>query len=249
MRWSEQMQAENAVGIKNLVKDYSAKIRAVDNISLDIKQGEIFGLIGPNGAGKTTTLRILATLLKPTSGRVTIFGMDVAKEQKKIRRIISYLPEDAGAYENLTGREYLKFIAGFFEGRKEEMVERGIRICALGERIDSKIKEYSKGMKRRLQIARALMMLPRLAILDEPTSGLDVIHAHYVRNEIKKEIKSSGATAVISSHNLLEVEFLCTRVGLISRGKLVEMGTPEELKKRYNASNLEEVFLAVVKYG
>ncbi|MCX8173451.1 MAG: ABC transporter ATP-binding protein [Thermoplasmata archaeon] len=235
------------VKIEKLVKVYARKIKALDGVSLDIEENEIFGLIGPNGAGKTTTIRILATLLTPTSGSVSIYGMDVLKDQKKIRRIISYLPEDAGAYENLTGREYLHFIAGFFEGTREAMVERGIRIAALGERIDSKIKEYSKGMKRRLQIARTLMVQPKLAILDEPTSGLDVLHAHYVRKEIQRVLKETGATAIISSHNLLEVEFLCTRVGLISGGRILAQGTPDELKRRYNGDNLEDVFLAVVK--
>ncbi|MEM3396786.1 MAG: ABC transporter ATP-binding protein [Thermoplasmata archaeon] len=235
------------VKIEKLVKMYEKRIRALDGISLEIDEGEIFGLIGPNGAGKTTTIRILATLLVPTSGKASIYGLDVTREQKQIRKIISYLPEDAGAYENLTGREYLRFIAGFFEGERNSMVEKGIRIASLGERIDSKIKEYSKGMKRRLQIARTLMVSPKLAILDEPTSGLDVLHAHYVRNEIKRVLRETGATAIISSHNLLEVEFLCSRVALISQGKILAQGSPNELKKRYNGNNLEDVFLAVVK--
>ncbi|MEM3513055.1 MAG: ABC transporter ATP-binding protein [Thermoplasmata archaeon] len=235
------------VKIEKLVKVYEKRIRALDGISLEIDEGEIFGLIGPNGAGKTTTIRILATLLVPTSGKASIYGLDVTREQKQIRKIISYLPEDAGAYENLTGREYLRFIAGFFEGERNSMVEKGIRIASLGERIDSKIKEYSKGMKRRLQIARTLMVSPKLAILDEPTSGLDVLHAHYVRNEIKRVLRETGATAIISSHNLLEVEFLCSRVALISQGKILAQGSPNELKKRYNGNNLEDVFLAVVK--
>lgn len=238
---------EMPVKIENLVKVYGKKIRAVDGISLEISENEIFGIIGPNGAGKTTTIRILATLLLPTAGKVSVYGMDVIKEQKKIRKIISYLPEDAGAYENLTGREYLEFIAGFFEGSKGEMVERGMKIADLGDRMDSKIKEYSKGMKRRLQIARTLMVQPKLAILDEPTSGLDVLHAHYVRKEIRKVLRETGATAIISSHNLLEVEFLCTRVALISQGKILAQGTPDELKKKYNAENLEDVFLRVVR--
>ncbi|MGC9060458.1 MAG: ABC transporter ATP-binding protein [Thermoplasmata archaeon] len=218
-------------------------------MTLTINNGEIFGLIGPNGAGKTTALRILSTLLLPTAGKVSIFGMDVTRESTHIRKLISYLPEDAGAYENLSGREYLQFIAGFFEGRKETMVENGIKIAALGERIDSRIKEYSKGMKRRLQIARTLMVAPKLAIMDEPTSGLDILHAHYVRNEIKRVIMETGAAAIISSHNLLEVEYLCTRVGMINRGKLLVVGTPEELKRKYNAKNLEDVFMEVVKNG
>jgi ABC-2 type transport system ATP-binding protein len=221
----------------------------VDGIDLAIGIGEMFGLIGPNGAGKSTTLRILATLLVPTSGSVTIMGRDVVKDQMDVRKIISYLPEDAGAYENLTGREYLYFMAGFYEGDRKEMVEHGVRIADLKERIDSRIKEYSKGMKRRVLIARTLMITPKLAIMDEPTAGLDVMHGHYVRQEAKRVIREQGTTAIISSHNLLEVEFLCDRVALINKGKIIESGAPSELKARHGAQNLEDVFLKVVGHG
>ncbi len=240
------MTAE-AVSISELVKVYPNGQRALDGVNLAVKEGEIFGLIGPNGAGKTTALRIMGTLLKPTSGSVSILGHEIVKEQMTVRRLISYLPEDAGAYENLSGREYLAFMAGFYEHDREKTVDIGVRITDLGERIDSRIKEYSKGMKRRLLIARALMTTPKLAILDEPTAGLDVMHALYVRERVKKLIKERGTTAVLSSHNLLEVEFMCDRVALIDRGRIHEIGTPSELKGKYGAQNLEEVFMEVVK--
>jgi ABC-2 type transport system ATP-binding protein len=236
----------DAVSVRGLVKVYSGGVRALEGIDLSVRHGEIFGLIGPNGAGKSTTIRILATLLKPTDGSVSIMGRDVASEQMDVRGLISYLPEDSGAYESLSGREYLRFMSGFYEGDRAAMVERGTRIAELGERIDNKVKEYSKGMKRRLQIGRALMTAPRLAILDEPTAGLDVMHGHYVRHEVKRAIREDGSTAIISSHNLLEVEFLCDRVGLIDRGRILDIGTPAELKRKYSAPNLEEVFLEVV---
>jgi ABC-2 type transport system ATP-binding protein len=236
----------DAVVVQGLVKVYDGGVRALEGIDLTVRQGEIFGLIGPNGAGKSTTIRILSTLLKPTEGKVTIMGHDVSTDEIAVRGLISYLPEDAGAYENLSGKEYLQFMAGFYGGDRNAMVERGMRIADLGGRIDSRIKEYSKGMKRRLQIGRALMTSPRVAILDEPTAGLDVMHGHYVRHEIKRAIREGGSTAIISSHNLLEVEFLCDRVGLIDKGRIIEVGTPSELKERHSAPNLEEVFLGVV---
>ncbi len=238
-----------AISISNLVKIYSSGLKALDSVNLSVSMGEIFGLIGPNGAGKTTALRIIGTLLKPTSGNVSVMGHDILDEQMAVRKIISYLPEDAGAYENLTGREYLAFMAGFFSDDVQAFVDTGMRIADLKTRIDSKIKEYSKGMKRRLLIARALMTSPRLAIMDEPTSGLDVMHAHHVRRKIKSLIKESGSTALISSHNLLEVEFLCDKVALIDHGRIIEQGTPSNLKQKYNAPNLEEVFIGVVKHA
>jgi ABC-2 type transport system ATP-binding protein len=243
------MMTPDGVTVKGLVKVYSSGLRAVDGIDISIKKGEIFGLIGPNGAGKSTTLRILATLLLPTEGSVSVMGHDVVKEQMDVRRSISYLPEDAGAYENLSGREYLEFMAGFYEGERKVMVDRGIKIADLKERIDSRIKEYSKGMKRRILIARTLMVSPKVAIMDEPTAGLDVMHGHYVRQEVKRVIREQGMTAVISSHNLLEVEFLCDRVALINKGRIIESGTPLELKERHGAQNLEDVFLKVVGHG
>jgi len=237
----------HAVVLDELVKAYSTGLKAVDGVSLTVDEGEIFGLIGPNGAGKTTTLRVLGTLLKPTSGTVSILGHDVIKDQMAVRGLISYLPEDAGAYENLSGREYLAFMAGFYDGDVKERVKIGVGIADLKDRIDSRVKEYSKGMKRRLLIARALMTTPKLAIMDEPTAGLDVMHALYVREKVKGLIKERRTTAVLSSHNLLEVEFMCDRVGLIDHGRLHAIGTPSELKAKYNAKNLEEVFVEVVK--
>jgi ABC-2 type transport system ATP-binding protein len=138
--------------ISGLVKQYSSQLRAVDGIDLEVGEGEVFGLIGPNGAGKSTTIRIVATLLSPTAGTVKVLGHDVVKEQQEVRKIISYLPEEAGAYDNLSGEEYLRFMARFYGGDAEQALQRGIRIAELGDRIKSKTKEYSKGMKRRLLI-------------------------------------------------------------------------------------------------
>ncbi|MDG6222778.1 MAG: ABC transporter ATP-binding protein [Candidatus Bathyarchaeota archaeon] len=240
-----------AVQAKNVVKDFG-NVRALDGLSFTINEGEIFGLIGLNGAGKTTTLRIVSTLLLPTEGTITVFGNEVVNEAAKVRNIISYLPEEAGAYKNLSGFEYLRFMASFTTKDKnaiQQLVDDAAEISGLGERLKDKVKGYSKGMKRRLLVARALMTKPKLAILDEPNSGLDVLHSVHVRNLIKRYAKEKGVTVLLSSHNMLEVEFLCDRVAIIYKGKVVVEGTPEELKTKYNAVNLEDVFGEVVGFA
>ncbi len=235
-----------AVKVENLVKKYGNFV-AVNGISFRVEEGMIYGLIGPNGAGKSTTLRIIATLLKPTSGSVSVFGYDVVGEADKVRRIISYLPEEAGAYKHLTGYEYLELMAKIYAGDGyREYVERGVELAGLGGRIYSKIGEYSKGMLRRLLLARALMTLPKLAILDEPTSGMDVVYATEIRRMIKR-INGEGVTILLSSHNMLEVEYLCDEIGIISNGRLIAEGSPQELKERYGGENLEEVFTNLVR--
>ena len=236
-----------AVHARELVKDYG-NFRAVKGISFEVREGEIFGLIGPNGAGKTTVLRTIATLLQITSGSIMVFGYELPKEAGEVRKIISYLPEEAGAYKNLTGREYLNFIAKFFgEGESfQDMVQRGLGISNLGERINDKVDTYSKGMTRRLLVGRALMVNPRLAILDEPTSGLDVLNAQEVRRIINISVEA-GTTVLLSSHNMLEVEFLCHRIALIDDGRIVASGTAAELKKEYDAGNIEEAFVKAIK--
>jgi ABC-2 type transport system ATP-binding protein len=236
-----------AIEVKNLVKKYGT-IDAVREVSFTVNNGEIFGLIGPNGAGKTTVLRIISTILHITSGSVKVLDYDLSKNPDEIRKMISYLPEDAGAYKNLKGKEYLEFIARFFnEGKKtQEIVEKGIMIADLEDRINDRVDTYSKGMMRRLLVGRALMTDPKLAILDEPTSGLDVINAQEVR-KIIKNTAGKGTTVLLSSHNMLEVEFLCDRIALIAEGKIVETGKPKDLMNKYNARNIEEVFTSVVK--
>jgi len=242
---------EDAIEARNLVKTFG-EIRALGGLSFAGKKGEIYGLIGPNGAGKTTALRIIATLITPTSGSVKVFGFDVEKKASEVRDIISYLPEEAGAYKNLSGWEYLEFMANFYsisEKTGQTVVKEAAEISGLGERLKDKVKTYSKGMGRRLLIARALMTKPKLAILDEPTSGLDVVHAFYVRRIIQDYAKEHGVTILLSSHNMLEVEFLCNRVALINEGGILAEGTPEEIKSRYNAGNLEEAFMEATSLG
>src|SRR3990170_9008578 len=238
----------NAINARSLVKQFGT-IRALDDLSFSVEAGEIYGLIGPNGAGKTTTLRIVSTLILPTSGEVNVFGLDAVEQAGEVRRIISYLPEEAGAYPNLSGCEYLEFMAKFIQGGSKKTVAEAAEISGLGERLKDRAKTYSKGMKRRLLVARALMGNPKLAVLDEPASGLDVLHAYHVRQIIKRYVKERGVTVLLSSHNMLEVEYLCNRVALVNKGKIAVEGEPRELKKRYESQNLEEVFAKVIGYA
>lgn len=240
-----------AVEAINLVKIFG-NIKALAGLTFYVNEGEIFGLIGPNGAGKTTVLRIIATLIRPTSGMAKVFGLDVERENSKVRKIISYLPEEAGAYRNLSGLEYLEFMANFYSKDKDEtesMVEEAAKISGLRSRLKDKVKTYSKGMTRRLLVARALMIHPKLAILDEPTSGLDVVHAIHVRRIIQEYVKKHNITVLLSSHNMLEVEFLCDRISLINNGKILAEGTPHEIKSMYNSDNLEDAFIEATKSG
>lgn len=242
------MKLITAIEVTNLRKSYGTVV-AVSGTSFSIKQNEIFALIGPNGAGKSTTLRMIATLLSPTSGDISVFGEDAIRNAQAVRKMISYLPEEAGAYKNMSGRDYLHFMASLFSQDAKtvkEYVNAGVEISGLGDRLNDKIKTYSKGMTRKILLARTVMTRPKLAILDEPTSGLDVINALEIRKTIKSLVKE-GMTVLLSSHNMLEIEFLSDRVGIMNGGELHEIGTATQLKEKYDASNLEEVFAAITK--
>ena len=219
-------------------------------ITLSVPKGEIFGVIGPDGAGKTTTIRMISTLIKPTDGDAIVAGNSVINHPEKVRESITYLPDEAGAYKTMTGRGYLKFMASIFTTDKKVMddyINRAINMCGLGERLDDKIASYSRGMIRKLLLSRAVMTRPKLAILDEPTSGLDVINALEIRKMIKTLAKEEKMSFLLSSHNMLEIEYVSDRVGIITKGHLMVTGETQELKKRYNAENLEEVFERVVR--
>lgn len=234
--------SEPILSVVNVTKRFGDVV-AVNRVSFDVMEGEIFCLVGPNGAGKTTTLRMIAGIIEPDEGYIVFQGQR-QPWSIEVRRTIAYLPEDAGVYRNLTGLEYLEIIAGLYlEGDIREVVERGVEISGLGSRVRDKIGGYSKGMKRRLLLAGALMINPKLLILDEPTAGLDVAHALTIRRMIVDYVKSSKTIAIVSSHNMLEVSYMCDRVSLINKGVIVESGTPEELLAKHKAINLEEVFV------
>lgn len=234
-----------AVVARGLVKRFGS-LEVLKGVSFEVDESEIFGLIGPNGAGKTTTLRILATILRLDAGDAIIMGHSVRDEPDRVRRSIAYLPEDAGVYRHLTGLEFLSFMAGV-HGRDRECVKEGVEVAGLGDALRKPMESYSRGMRRRIILAAILMLRPRVAILDEPTSGLDVIHAVHIRRRIREFVEESGATAIVSSHNMLEIEYLCNRVAFISGGSIIAEGGPDELKAEYRAQNLEEVFAKLVE--
>lgn len=232
----------NTIVVEDLKKAYGGFL-AVKGVSFSIQRGEIFGIIGPNGAGKSTILRSLAGLIGKTSGNMVVLGEPVPERIDKIRKKISYLPEDAGAYKSMTGREYLSFIARVYNknGEIEETILRGIGIADLDIKIDERVGKYSKGMLRRLLLARSIMIEPEIAILDEPSSGLDILQARTIRELIQKEA-GKGTTFVISSHNMLEVEALCNRIAFLDEGRILKIAPPRELKKEYGDRQLSEVF-------
>ncbi|MEM1509826.1 MAG: ABC transporter ATP-binding protein [Thermofilaceae archaeon] len=234
------------VEVENLIKDFGA-YRALQGVSFSVDEGVVFGLVGPNGAGKTTTFRIIAGLLPPTSGEVSVLGMEPG--DVKLRRLMAYLPEDAGAYRNITGYEFLALIARLYFGRSreaEEALELGLKIANLGDKVHDKMKNYSKGMKRRIQVARALMVKPKVLVLDEPTAGLDVVNAKEIRDLIVQYAQTLGTTVLVSSHNMTEVEKVCSTVALINRGLILEQGYVSELLSKHGVKDLEDLFLKLV---
>jgi len=245
---STETQNINVLEVRGLSKQYKKGVYASQGVTFNVRKGEIFALIGPNGAGKTTTIRMISTLLKATEGDAIVDGHSILTEPEKVRRAITYLPDEAGAYKTMTGNAYLEFMAGIYADNAQqvkEFVARGAEISELGERLKDKIGSYSRGMIRKLLLARAMMPKPALAILDEPTSGLDIINALEIRRMIKS-LAEKGMSFLLSSHNMLEIEFVSDRVGIIAKGHLLEVGTPQELKEKYNTKNLEEVFEQVV---
>ena len=201
---------ETVLQVKGLSKQYKKGIYASHNVTFDVGKGEIFALIGPNGAGKTTTIRMISTLLQATEGDAIVAGHSILTEPDMVRKSITYLPDEAGAYKTMTGREYLEFMASIYADNGEqayEFVKRGCEICELGDRLNDKISNYSRGMARKLLLARAIMPLPALAILDEPTSGLDIINALEIiaKGELLEVGKPAELIEKYGAQNLEEV--------------------------------------------
>ncbi len=221
------------VEIKSLVKIYKSpflmkKSIGVNGLDFEIEKGEIFGLLGPNGAGKTTTLKIIGGLLKPTSGKVTLFGKYVPKEA---RRRIGFLPENPSFYRHLTGKELLQFYARLYgKNLNDNEIKEKLEVVGLKDSMGKRISSYSKGMVQRIGFAQALIGDPELLILDEPLSGLDPIGRREIKDLIEGE-KSKGKTILFSSHILSDVEAICSKVGIILNGKLKKVGSIREILK------------------
>jgi ABC-2 type transport system ATP-binding protein len=228
--------------VKDLMKSFKDK-KVLNGLTFSVEEGEVFCLVAPNGAGKTTTLRILAGIIESYTGIVEILNMKPIEAKKK--QVISYLPEEAEPYERFTGLENMLFYYSLYYGSSnidERVIRRGIEIADLGDAINERTSKYSKGMKRRLLLSQVLMVDPRVVILDEPTDGLDIESSVRVRKTIKK-MAEDGKTIVMSSHNMLEVGYVCKEIAMMYKGVIIEKGTPEYLMKKYEAENLEEVYL------
>jgi ABC-2 type transport system ATP-binding protein len=243
----------NIIELENLTKKFKNNV-ALDNVSLTIKKGEVFGLLGPNGAGKTTLIRLLIGLIKPTSGtaRITYNGLgpfDIKKDIMKIRQKASLLPQEAEVYENLTAKENIMYYGQIYgnmpNGEVHERTEELIDMIGLRGRENDVTKEFSGGMKRKVLVARALVMDPDLIFLDEPTTGIDILGARTVRNLIKRLAKELHKTVILTTHDLTEVEELCDRVGILVKGKLAAIGTPDELEEQFTKAHLEDVFIGL----
>ena len=232
------------IHVDHLTKDYGAARPAVDDISFDVRQGEVLGFLGPNGAGKTTTMKILTSFLAPTRGGAEVAGHDVYTDSVEVRRRIGYLPEDTPLYKDMTVLEYLDFIAdvrGIPKENRRPRLKRVVEQCGIEERLGSSIGELSKGFRQRVGLAQAILHEPEVLILDEPTSGLDPNQIAEIRGVIKQI--GEEKTVIFSTHILGEVQATCSRVIIISDGKLVADGTPDELSRK--TSGATEILVEV----
>lgn len=220
------------IEIKGLTKKFNGLV-AVDNIDLTIREGEIFGLLGPNGAGKTTTISMLSTILNPTKGAAKVCGHDIVKERDAVRRCIGIVFQDPSLDEDLTARENLFFHGQLYGMSDDEIKNKSKEVLVLVEledRADSLVKTYSGGMKRRLEIARGLMHHPRVLFLDEPTLGLDPQTRRHLWDYIKKINETEKMTIILTTHYMDEADFLCKRIAIIDKGKIIALDTSDKLK-------------------
>jgi len=218
---------------KNLIKVYN-HTKVVDSINLQIQEGEIFGFLGPNGAGKTTTILMALGLTEPTSGEINVFGYNSTREPLKVKKITSYLPENVGFYEDLTAQENLKYITRLngIPGKKADAkIEEVLKNVGLQDVTQVEVGKYSKGMKQRLGMAAVLVKEPKLAILDEPTTGIDPKGVEEILELIVRMSREQNITVLLSSHLLYQVQKICTKIGIISQGRIVAQGTIEEIGK------------------
>lgn len=239
------MTGSFAVEVSGLTKSYGGNL-AVDHLNLQVKTGEVFGFLGPNGAGKTTTIRMLTGLTKPTCGTAKVSGLDCLKEGLEVRRRIGVVSETSNLYNELSSWDNLQFIGGLYGVAKTARTERAKRLLQafqLYERRNDRVTGYSKGMKRRVRIAAALMHDPEVLFLDEPTSGLDVESSRIIR-ALLRALNKQGMTIFLTTHYIDEADELCERVAIIRQGRVVVEGTPERLKSSLQGEHVIEVALS-----
>ncbi len=224
------------------------EIKAVDELDLEVYEGETFGLLGPNGAGKTTTVRLLNCIIKPTSGTATVNGYDILKKETEVKRVTGLLAESPGLYEKLSAHEFLEFMGALYDVPGDilrERIDDLLKLFGLYDRRDYLLEGYSRGMKQKILVASALIHDPSILFLDEPTSMLDPRAALMVKDLIKKLADSAGKTIFICSHILPVVQELCDRIGIINQGRLIALGTVDEIIAQAGTKTLEEAFIAI----
>ncbi len=238
------------VSTDNLSKHYGkgGEIKALDQLNLEVYEGETFGLLGPNGAGKTTTVRLLNGIIKPTSGTATVNGYDILKDETYVKRVTGLLAETPGLYEKLSAQEFLKFMGALYDVPEDILPERTddlLRLFDLYDRRDHLLEGYSRGMKQKLLIAAALIHDPPILFLDEPTSTLDPRASLMVKDLIRELADRAGKTTFICSHILPIVEELCDRIGIINEGRLIAIGTVKEIIAQTKTKTLEAAFIEI----
>ncbi len=235
-----------AIRTEGLARSFG-DLLAVDHLDLSIPTGSIFGLLGPNGAGKTTTIKMLTTLLEPTSGHATVAGFDVQRQPREVRRAIGYVPQLLSVDGTLTGRENLIVFARLYSVPRQERIrriEQALEMIGLTDAADTLVKRYSGGMIRRLEIAQAILHRPTVLFLDEPTVGLDPVARRAVWDHVKELQTSFGATILLTTHYMEEAEMLCDQVAIMHQGKVVALGSPDQLKSEADeAETLDDAFV------
>ncbi|MFA0832894.1 MAG: ATP-binding cassette domain-containing protein [Methanobacterium formicicum] len=229
------------IKIDSLNKSFG-RIRALENLNLEIEKGELLGIIGPNGAGKTTAIRIICCILQPDSGNVTVGGYSIYHDQIKIKSMIGYLPEEPNLYERFKARDLLKYFGELYGVPKNEIngrIDELLELVGMSHRADDQINTFSKGLRQRIGIARALIHDPEVIIFDEPTMGLDPATSRAIRNFIK-ELKGDK-TVILCTHYMDEADLLCDRVAILNQGKIRNMGTPESLKEKIHGDIILQV--------
>jgi ABC-2 type transport system ATP-binding protein len=224
---------EVAVDVRNLVKVYEGKTRALDGVDLKVEAGKVFALLGPNGAGKTTLIRILTTQLRPTSGEAYVFGLNVAREGSKVRRLISYVPQEMSVWVDISGYENLLVYAKIFgipSQERKKTINEALESMGMDEVANNLVGTYSGGMVRRLEIACAMLIKPRIMFLDEPTIGLDPSAKKVVWERLTSFKKEYGVTVFFNTHYMDEADLYSDEIAIINRGKIVKLGSAEELK-------------------
>ncbi len=238
------MDSNCLITVRDVSKNYKRR-KALNNISFDVKKGEVLGIIGPNGAGKTTMISLLATINKPESGKIHIFGEDILKNPEKVRARLGYVPQETALYPMLTAYENLDFWGGIYgvdNKLKKEKINKVLQLLRLEDRKNDKVRTFSGGMKKRLNIAASLLHDPDILIMDEPTAGVDILSRATI-TELVLDLKNSGRTIIITSHHIDDLEHLCDKILVLREGSLLYSGSAADILKATGNDNLEQLML------